>query len=61
MISTPSRPSEEYILGRLAFHESQIEWFNKHEQTVLAEWAKSMAEEWRGKLRVEQIKYERLV
>jgi len=50
MISTPSRPTEKYILGRLYFHETQAEWFSDHGQDALAVWAASCVDMWRGRL-----------
>jgi len=55
-MNTPAHPTEKYILGRLDFHESQAEWFDRHEQPTLAAWAKAEAEVWREKLRLERIR-----
>ena len=50
MILTPARPTEKYIRGRIAFHESQARYLAEHDQMELARWAHSVAEEWRKKL-----------
>ena len=47
---TPAHPTEKYILGMISFHESQTEWFTQYGQTTLAEWARSITEDWKNKL-----------
>jgi hypothetical protein len=49
-MNEPARPSEKYIEGRIAFHESGEEWYLEQGQTSLASWAAKMAAEWRAKL-----------
>jgi hypothetical protein len=50
LIVEPARPSEQYIEGRVAFHESGAEWYRKHGQTQLADWAREQAALWKAKL-----------
>lgn len=46
----PENPTEKYMRGRISFHQSQAEWFDDHDQPALAKWARSVVEEWKGKL-----------
>ncbi len=46
----PVRPTEKYILARINYHESQVQWFTDHNELTLAKWARSMVESWREKL-----------
>jgi hypothetical protein len=46
----PARPSQQYIEGRIEFHESGALFYAKHRQTQLEAWSKKMAAEWRAKL-----------
>lgn len=50
----PKHPTEEYIEGRIAFHESGMEWYRAHDQPKLAEWSKAEAEKWRAKLKARE-------
>lgn len=46
----PEHPTEKYIMGRISFHESQAVWFQQHDQTWLADWARKIVAGWREKL-----------
>jgi len=46
----PEQPTEQYIRGRISFHQSQAQWFTQQDQTQLAAWANSLVEKWHGKL-----------
>ena len=45
----PEHPTEKYIEGRIAFHESGAEYYISHDQKELAAWSKEQAEKWRAK------------
>ena len=46
----PENPTPEYIHGRISFHSSQAEWFEQHDQTSLAAWARAQVTKWQAKL-----------
>lgn len=52
----PARPTEKYILGRISYHESQVQWFADHNLPSLAKWARSMVETWQEKLEALKVK-----
>jgi hypothetical protein len=46
----PERPSQQYIEGRISFHQSGAEWFERMGQKQLAEWSRSLVAKWAEKL-----------
>lgn len=47
----PTHPTQRYIEGRVAFHESGAEWYNRQRQARLAAWSREQAAVWRAKLK----------
>ena len=45
----PQHPTEKYIRGRIAFHKSQVEYFDQHDRKM-AEWARLVLNIWEEKL-----------
>jgi hypothetical protein len=50
MIAEPLHPTEQYIEGRISFHQSGAEYFARHGQAQLAQWARTQVARWSEKL-----------
>jgi hypothetical protein len=50
MIIEPAHPTEQYIEGRIAFHQSGAEYFARQGQTQLATWSRVLVQRWSEKL-----------
>jgi hypothetical protein len=50
MILEPAHPTEQYIEGRIAFHQSGAEYFARQGQTQLAQWSRALVSRWSEKL-----------
>jgi hypothetical protein len=46
----PLHPTEQYIEGRISFHQSGAEYFARQGQTQLAQWSKTLVQRWSEKL-----------
>ena len=46
----PKHPTAQYIEGRIAFHESGAEYYQKHGETKLAAWSREQMAIWTEKL-----------
>ena len=50
MIAEPLHPTEQYIEGRISFHQSGAEYFTHHGQTQLVTWSRALVQRWSEKL-----------
>jgi len=46
----PTHPTEQYIEGRISFHQSGAEYFERQGQTQLAAWSRALVAMWSEKL-----------
>ena len=50
MIAEPLHPTEQYIEGRISFHQSGAEYFTHQGQARLATWSRAEVAKWSEKL-----------